>query len=110
MQQRKNFITIKENFTCGQCKTENPPAKGTCRNHCRECLSSKHVDATIPGDRKSECKGLMRPKKIEGGTNRKGYLIIHQCEKCGKTIRNKMASDDSMETVILISTNNAKNL
>jgi len=32
----------------------------TARDHCPYCLYSKHLDI-FPGDRKNECKGLMKP-------------------------------------------------
>lgn len=107
---RKNFIVIQEKFLCGHCGKKNAPAKGTCRNHCTACLWSKHVDATVPGDRESLCQGMMEPKTVEGGTNRKGYSIIHHCTKCPKQIRNKAAPDDDTNTLILIAQNNAHNL
>lgn len=107
MHKQKNFIVIDENFTCEHCGTKNPPAPKTCRNHCKECLWSKHVDETVPGDRKSTCRALMEPVKIEGGTNRKGYTILYNCTRCEKIIRNKTAPDDNMEALIAIAQKNA---
>ncbi|HIQ57626.1 TPA: RNHCP domain-containing protein, partial [Candidatus Gracilibacteria bacterium] len=44
-----SFKVINEEFTCEWCGEINPPSKGTCRNHCRKCLCSKHVDEKFPG-------------------------------------------------------------
>ena len=96
--QRKNFIANNESFTCQNCGTENPPAPQTCRNHCKKCLYSLHVDQEVPGDRQSNCKQLMKPIEI-GQDGKKGFFVIHQCTKCEKKRRNKLAEDDNWETV-----------
>ncbi|MDP2624655.1 MAG: RNHCP domain-containing protein [Candidatus Peregrinibacteria bacterium] len=100
-QDRKNFISRDERFTCEQCqKTVEPLGRG-CRNHCPFCLHSKHVDKEIPGDRESECGGLMVPIGLESGS-RKGYLgfdVLHECKKCGKQIKNLLAEDDQWEII-----------
>ena len=96
--QRKNFITNNDSFICQNCGTENPPAPQTCRNHCKKCLYSLHVDQEIPGDRQSSCQGLMKPIEIRQN-GKKGFFIIHQCLKCKKQIRNKLAEDDTWGTV-----------
>lgn len=95
--------TIKRNegFKCAYCGHENPPAEQTCRNHCRQCLCSQHVDDQLPGDRKSNCGGKMRPVGIEPDT-KKEWIIIHQCETCGKVGRNKAASDDEYAALLQI--------
>ncbi len=79
----------------------NPKAKKTCRNHCRFCMFSMHVDDIIPGDRKSKCFGLMEPIFIDY-SGKKGYQIMHRCLKCGKEILNKLASDDNIKEVTRI--------
>lgn len=98
---RKNFITNNDSFVCQNCGTENNPAVKTCRNHCKKCLYSLHLDQEIPGDRKSNCKYLMKPIEI-GQDGKKGFFVVHQCLKCKKTIRNKLAEDDNWETVCTI--------
>jgi len=103
MDDRKNFIMINETFICENCGKKNNPLKGSCRNHCKYCLYSKHVDDKIPGDRKSNCKQLMIPIELDQSGS-KGYIIIHKCIKCGKKIRNKVAEDDSIDTIIALST------
>lgn len=95
-QTRKKFITIDEPFTCKKCGGKVEPLGNTCRNHCPNCLYSLHVDEKIPGDRKSTCQGLMKPTHLEKGS-RKGYLgfdVVHECEKCGKVMKNRLAEDD----------------
>lgn len=101
-QERKNFIVKNTAFVCQNCGEENSPAPQTCRNHCKKCLFSLHVDAEIPGDRESACLGLMKPVEI-GQDGKKGFFVIHQCNKCGKKIRNKLADDDDWDAVCEIS-------
>ncbi|MCD6109903.1 RNHCP domain-containing protein [bacterium] len=107
MNDRKNFIVINETFICENCGRKNDLLKGSCRNHCKYCLYSKHVDNKIPGDRKSDCKSLMKPIELDQ-SGPKGYIIIHKCTKCGKEMRNKTATDDSIDAIIALSTH--KNL
>ena len=87
------FIHKNEGFTCEHCAAVNPPAQGTCRDHCRECLYSVHVDHD-PGDRKSDCKGLMKPISIDVKGDGTMDKIVYKCMKCGKNYRNKIAEDD----------------
>ncbi len=96
--QRQNFIVKNDSFICKNCGAENPPAQQTCRNHCKECLYSLHVDAEVPGDRLSECGNLMKPIEI-GQDGKKGFFVIHECTKCDKKLRNKLAEDDNWDTV-----------
>ncbi len=101
----KSFIVINESFTCQNCGEENPKADGSCRNHCRKCLYSLHVDEKTPGDRQSDCKGLLIPVGvIQNG--KKGWIIKHKCKKCGKEITNKAAEDDNFDQIIKLSQNN----
>ena len=96
----KSFIHKNEGFICINCGAENPPAPKTCRNHCRECLVSLHVDKN-PGDRAEECKGIMKPIQIEMS---RGSMsdIVFQCEKCGVVRRNKIAIDDKREALLSV--------
>ena len=103
MDKRKNFIHVNEEFICEKCGQKNPPLAGGCRNHCKKCLFSKHVDEKVPGDRKSTCNGLMEPIELDKD-GRKGYVIIHKCLKCGKLLNNKCASDDDFDAIIKLST------
>jgi len=90
------FIPRQEPFVCEHCNfSVQPLERGSCRSHCPECLWSKHVD-NDPGDRGSDCHGLMQPFQIDQ-TGKKGFVIIHKCEKCGVQKRNKAAPDDQLE-------------
>lgn len=100
----KRFTVINEEFTCQNCGSKNLKLEGSCRNHCRNCLYSLHVDKKNPGDRQSECHGLMQPIKISH-SGKKGWIISHKCTKCGKIIPNKAADDDNFEEIIKITTN-----
>ena len=102
LEERKNFIPLNESFVCENCKQKVPKAKGTFRNHCPFCLYSKHVDETLPGDRKSTCGSLMQPIKVEKD-NKREWMIVHQCLKCKKTSRNKIAADDDQEKLAQVS-------
>lgn len=106
MQKKKRFISVNEGFTCSACGHAVPVAQKTCRNHCPECLFSLHVDEELPGDRLSDCSGIMEPISLEID-GKKGYIITHKCESCGKIQRNKAAQDDNFEklTELLTKTN-----
>jgi hypothetical protein len=83
-------------FKCGHCKQfiGAPVSGGRHRNHCPNCLFSRHVDDTHPGDRKSDCHALMEPAGIL--TRRNGeQVIVHRCLGCGKEDPNRIAADDS---------------
>jgi len=97
------FIVKNDPFTCRNCGEKNPPLSGGgCRNHCRKCLYSLHVDKESPGDRKSLCKNLMKPFKVEQNS-KKGWIIYHKCTICDKIIPNKAAEDDNFEKIIELS-------
>ncbi len=95
------FTEIDEEFICENCGKKVPKLGYSCRNHCPFCLYSKHVDI-YPGDRSEECHGLLEPIEIETN-NKKGYVIVFKCQKCGKIRKNKVAKDDDMEQIIKIS-------
>ena len=91
-----SFIAREEPFICDNChKSIEPLGKGTYRNHCSHCLYSKHVDSLGPGDRQSICHGLMKPVGLDQNT-KKGFVLIHECVKCGKMARNRAAPDDNL--------------
>jgi DNA-directed RNA polymerase subunit RPC12/RpoP len=82
-------------FECVQCGAEIPPLdNGSYRNHCPHCLYSLHVDIN-PGDRASDCGGLLEPVGVDYNS-KKGWVILHQCQRCGEVRRNKAALDDSV--------------
>ena len=89
-----------DGFQCQYCGEKNPPAKKTCRNHCKKCLTSKHVDKNFPGDRAANCGGKMIPVSILGQFP--NIKILHRCDKCGVTKKNKTACDDNFENIMKI--------
>ena len=101
MQKRKNFIAKNEEFTCENCGHHNSKLKGSYRNHCQNCLYSLHVDKDIPGDRASECHGLMISIQVDQD-GKKGWIVSHKCQKCGKIISNMTAPDDNFDKIILL--------
>ena len=54
-----------DTFTCKVCGRVCTPqnAGSDHRNHCPNCLSSLHVDEE-PGDRVSDCGGIMEPVAV----------------------------------------------
>ncbi len=79
-------------FSCEYCGClVLPLTNGSYRNHCPLCLHSKHLDVD-PGDRRSDCGGLMAPVGVEWKSG-KGWQIVHRCLKCGHICRNKVARD-----------------
>ncbi len=91
----KRFTKRDEGFLCAHCGKEVLPLGYTSRNHCPRCLCSLHVDI-LPGDRANPCGGIMRPIKVETDP-KKGFVIVHKCEKCGEIRRNKAAHEASVQ-------------
>ena len=104
--QEKTFTKNDSGFICGHCGKEVAPLGYCSRNHCPYCLYSRHLDIN-PGDRASECGGLMRPSAVTSHA-KKGFVITHKCIKCGATRNNKMQQDD--DTSLLIRLTNPYNL
>ena len=96
----KKFNMLDETFTCENCNYEVSKLNYSARDHCPNCLYSKHVDI-MPGDRQNECKGLMKPIGIEKYKNT--YKIIYKCLKCNQIHKNIMANDDNYEEIIKLS-------
>lgn len=88
---------LDEKFVCENCGKEVPELKYSARDHCPFCLCSKHVDIN-PGDRLSNCHGLLEPFDIE--KYKQTYKIIYKCNKCGYIHKNIIANDDDMEQII----------
>jgi DNA-directed RNA polymerase subunit RPC12/RpoP len=84
-----------ESFICSACGKGVSPVEfgGKHRNHCPHCLSSLHLDIT-PGDRRSSCKGLMKPISIHVQKNGE-WSIVHKCTKCNTIRLNRIAADDN---------------
>ena len=82
-----------ERFTCAHCGMDVlPTTNGSCRNHCPRCLWSMHLD-DVPGDRSANCGGLMRPIAVQQD-NRRGWMIVHRCTRCGVVRRNGACLND----------------
>ena len=94
----KRFSKNDCGFICEKCGGEVEPLGYTSRNHCPYCLHSKHLDVN-PGDRASECKGLLIPVHTEISA-KKGYVIVHKCDRCGEIHKNKAAADDNISLII----------
>ncbi|MGI6013881.1 MAG: RNHCP domain-containing protein [Oscillospiraceae bacterium] len=84
-----------DTFNCRVCGRLVVTA-GACsahRNHCPNCLSSLHIDVE-PGDRQSDCGGIMEP--IAVWVRKSGeWAIIHRCRCCGALSSNRIAADDN---------------
>lgn len=104
-------MEMKTGFRCVFCTKRVAVGKriGTKhRNHCPDCLWSKHVDWKKAGDRKAKCGAGMRPIgltfKEEGrdkwGRKKQGELmVIQKCEGCGKISINRIAADDETSVI-----------
>ena len=104
--ENKRFSKNDNGFICENCKKEVPPLGYTSRNHCPFCLHSKHLDVN-PGDRASDCEGLLVPIHAEISA-KKGYVIVHKCEKCGEIHKNKAANDDNVPLIIKLTATEIK--
>lgn len=94
----QNFKRTKEDFVCAKC---GQLVEGNgYTNHCFNCLWSKHVDNN-PGDRASQCGGLMRPRLDSAKADK--YIIKHTCTKCGHSKTNKTNKNDDIESIIKLS-------
>lgn len=94
----KKFKMLDEDFTCLVCHNNITHLGYTARDHCSFCLCSIHVDIN-PGDRASDCHGILRPIGVEKG-KKDTLKIIYQCEKCGMIKRNKAAIDDNYDLIL----------
>jgi rubrerythrin len=94
----KTFQKTVEDFICEHCGAS---VKGSgYTNHCPKCLWSKHVDIN-PGDRRSECRGMMKPIQVEQN-NKNEWAIVHECILCGYKKKNTVSREDDMEKIIAI--------
>ena len=94
----KQFTRTQEDFICGVCGAQIHGNGYT--NHCPYCLTSKHVDIS-PGDRASNCGGLMPAVGLEMKNGE--YVITQTCQKCGHTRKNKASTDDSFKAILALS-------
>lgn len=101
----KRFTKNDSGFVCANCGKEVLPLGYTSRNHCPFCLCSLHVDVN-PGDRASDCGGVMDAVSAEPSAKH-GYVLIFKCRKCGFIGRNKAAHEaavqpDSLKKIIAL--------
>ena len=91
---RRNFHgSGNDGFECGHCGEDVLPlAQGSYRNHCPACLWSRHVDV-VPGDRGSDCGGLMEPVKLTGASGT-GWKVLQRCTACSFERANGVVLDD----------------
>ncbi|MFD5554238.1 RNHCP domain-containing protein [Streptomyces sp. NPDC127068] len=94
-----------ESFRCVGCRLDVPlRAPGTVhRNHCPHCLASLHVDARVPGDRASQCRGRMTALSLSVRADGE-WLVIHQCLSCAELSVNRIAGDDNPLPLIRLAT------
>ncbi len=91
-----------EVFTCRVCgRTVVPAGAGSDhRNHCLNCLTSLHVD-NEPGDRQSECGGIMDAIALWVRNNGE-CAVIHRCRRYGALSSNRTAADDNPMKIMSI--------
>ena len=83
-------------FRCGRCSLDvSTDAPGTAhRNHCPNCLWSRHLDDDVPGDRDADCGSPMEPFAV--ATRRDGeWSLVHRCLACQELHVNRTAGDDN---------------
>lgn len=98
----KRFNMIDESFICENCGMVVNKLLYSARDHCPNCLFSKHVDIN-PGDRLNSCLGLLEPIGILKFKD--SFKIIYKCQKCKEIHKNKIAIDDNMDLIIKLSNN-----
>ena len=82
-------------FRCGNCRLDvsNDAVGSEHRNHCPNCLWSRHVDRT-PGDRDASCGALMEPIAITVRGSGE-WVLVHRCNGCDEVHLNRSAGDDN---------------
>ena len=93
--EEKRFKKNDEGFICKSCGKEVLPLVVSSRNHCPFCLCSLHVDI-LPGDRANPCGGILRPIRAIPDAKR-GYILVHRCDRCGEISRNKTAHEAKVQ-------------
>jgi len=83
-------------FRCRHCGLDVPThALGTAhRNHCPNCLWSRHLDDDTPGDRDAECGSLMEPIAVSVRGDGE-WVLVHRCTGCDALNLNRSAGDDN---------------
>ena len=85
-----------DSFRCLQCHLDvSMHAPGTAhRNHCPNCLTSRHVDLRTPGDRIAECGSRMEAIAVSVRGDGE-WVLIHRCSGCDALSANRTAGDDN---------------
>jgi hypothetical protein len=83
-------------FRCRHCRLDVPlDAPGTNhRNHCPNCLWSRHLDDDVPGDREAECGSSMEPLAITVRGSGE-WVLVHRCLSCEVIHLNRTSADDN---------------
>ena len=83
-------------FRCRRCGLDvSMDAPGTAhRNHCPNCLWSRHLDDDTPGDRDADCGSMMEPLAISVRGDGE-WVIVHRCTGCDELHLNRTAADDN---------------
>jgi hypothetical protein len=83
-------------FRCRHCGLDvSLDAPGTAhRNHCPNCLWSRHLDDDRPGDRAAECGSAMEPIAISVRGDGE-WVLVHRCTGCDALSLNRSAGDDN---------------
>jgi hypothetical protein len=70
-------------------------AYGTAhRNHCPNCLWSRHLDDDAAGDRDADCGSLMEPIAVSVRGDGE-WVLVHRCTGCDELRLNRTAGDDN---------------
>lgn len=93
--EEKRFRKNDEGFVCVNCGRQVEKLGYTSRNHCPFCLCSVHIDI-LPGDRANPCGGILRPIRADVDP-KKGYVLVHRCDKCGAVVRCRAAADAKVQ-------------
>lgn len=91
---RTNPIARDEGFVCVHCRREVPPHGRTARDHCPFCLHGLHVDLEVPGDRASDCGGILKPMRVDGAGE--SWRIHYRCQRCGVERVNRAVLDGAV--------------
>ncbi|MEW2353127.1 RNHCP domain-containing protein [Spirillospora sp. NPDC029432] len=102
---RQGWPGRRDTFRCAGCRLDVPlDAPGTAhRNHCPHCLTSLHLDARVPGDRRAGCRGRMVPLSLTVRPDGE-WMIIHHCLACGELGANRIAGDDNALALLRLAT------
>jgi hypothetical protein len=85
-----------DSFRCRRCRLDVPLAAvgSQHRNHCPNCLWSRHVDDDVPGDRAADCAGSMEPIGVSARDDGE-WALVHRCTTCSTVHVNRIAGDDN---------------